>query len=142
MTRRFSWNIIGWAAALSSATALGTLLCAPQTAARADVASYAFERRQIKACVLVSNAASGTLNCNGSNVVVKENAVPYVWYVMDRRMDLKPGGWEFLNPMAPSNITGDIVNRWTCRASASSDPTLANPLFKIGAPLTKNMGAY
>src|SRR5579871_2047981 len=120
MTRRFSWNILRWAAAMAVAAALGTLP-GGSAPARADVASYSFERRQVKACVLVSNAASSTLNCNGSNVLVKENAVPYTWYVMDRRNDLKPGGWEFVNPMAPSNITGDIVTRWTCRAAASSD---------------------
>src|SRR5204863_7230703 len=115
----------------SAAVALGALLPGSTMPARADVTSYSFERRQIKACVLVSNAASSSLNCNGSPVLVKENAVPYVFYVMDKRTDLKPGGWEFVNPLAPSNLTGDIVQRWTCRAAASSDPTLANPLFKI-----------
>ena len=126
-----------WSASLLALGAIsGATLIASRTPGRADATSYSSERRQIKACVLVSSAAS--ILVGGSQV--KENSVPHVFYVMDRRQDLKPAGWEFVNPLASSTITGDIVNRWNKRDN--TDPSLANPAFAIGAPLTKNIGAY
>lgn len=105
---------------------------------RADVFNYAGDRRQIKACVLVSNAAA--------NATGKENAVPHVFYILERRSDLKPNGWEFVNPLAPGNITADIYNRWKQRGNGG-DPAFINGtpqsvVFGVGAPLTKNIGAY
>ncbi|HZT43008.1 MAG TPA: PQQ-binding-like beta-propeller repeat protein [Chthonomonadaceae bacterium] len=111
---------------------------------RADAFSYAGQRRQIKACVLVSNAAV-TTTMSG---LVPENAVPYLFYVLDRRLDTKPAGWEFVNPLAPTTITADIYTRWQNRqAIPGQDPAFVSgsaqsQLFHVGAPLTKNIGAY
>jgi hypothetical protein len=106
--------------------------------AQADTHSYASERRQIKVCVLVTSAAPGT----GGG---PENVVPHTFYVMDRRSDLKPAGWEFVNPMASTTITGDIYTRWQTRGGVT-DPAFANTpdgfAFRTGQPLTKNFGAY
>ncbi len=117
-----------------------TLLAGNLLPAHADTHSYASERRQIKVCVLVSSAASGV----GGG---PENVTPHVFYILDRRTDLKPAGWEFVNPMAPTTITGDIYNRWQQRGSgATPDPAFANTPqgidFRIGQPLSKNFGAY
>src|SRR5579871_2285177 len=112
--------------------------------ARADAFNYAGQRREIKACVLVSNAAQTA----GMNGPVPENAVPYVFYILDRRQDTKPAGWEFVNPLAPTTITADIYTRWQNRqASAGQDPafgagTPQSQEFRVGAPLTKDIGAY
>ena len=116
-----------------------TLMVGSQlTPAHADTHSYASERRQIKACVLVSSAAPGI----GGG---PQNVTPHVFYVMDRRTDLKPAGWEFVNPMAPTTITGEIYNRWQVRGGVL-DPAFANTPagidFRIGQPLSKNFGAY
>ena len=103
---------------------------------RADVFSYAAQRRQIKACVLVMNTASGVgVNNN------PRNAVPYLFYAMERRTDIKPGGWEFVNPLAPSTLTQTIRQRWQDRAF-TTDPTLNLAQFRLNAPITKNLGAY
>ncbi len=117
---------------------LGALLADQRTPAVADTHSYASTKRQIRACVLVSNAASLV----SGGVVIPENAVPYTFYLLDRRTDLKPAGWEFVNPLASSTVTGSIRQRWLARDTSSIDATLANPAFALGAPLTKNLGAY
>lgn len=123
---------------------MGLLLTVAAAMSRADTVSYAGERRQIKACVLVSNAASTVVNGN----TVPENACPYVFYVLDKRADTRPAGWEFVNPLAATTISNDIYTRWQNRQTAANqDPAFVagNPvaqLFHVGAPLTKNIGAY
>ncbi len=136
MTRRCS-RILASLATLTIA-AVSTVLSGLRMPASADAHSYASTKRQIKACVLVSNAATVT----SGGVTYPENSAPYFFYLLDRRTDLKPAGWEFVNPLAASTITGDIRQRWTTRDATSTDTTLSNPAFAIGAPLTKNIGAY
>jgi len=118
-------------------TGLGLLTVQAATTASADTHSYASERKQIRAGVLVTNAAPGI----GGG---PENVTPHVFYIMDRRTDLKPAGWEFVNPQAAATITGDIYTRWQQRSA--SDPAFANTpagvAFRVGQPLTKNFGAY
>jgi len=119
---------------------LGLLTVQATTTASADTHSYASERKQIRACVLVTNAAPG----KGG----PQNLTPHVFYVMDRRTDLKPAGWEFVNPQASTTISGDIYTRWLARANAETNPdpafanTPAGVAFRVGQPLTKNFGAY
>lgn len=110
--------------------------------AQADAVHYTTQTRQVKACVLVSTACSRVVN----GVVVKNNPVPYLFYALDSRGDYKPAGWQFVNPLAPSTITQDIYNRWQVR-QVNPDPAFQNGtpqslLFRGGAPVTKNMGAY
>src|ERR1700709_2513333 len=71
----------------------------------ADVTNYISTRRQIKVCVLVSNAS----------VVgnAKENGTPHLFYILDKRTDLKPAGWSFVNPLAPSSITQAMIKEWS-----------------------------
>jgi len=130
----------GLGRATGAAVAAALLLSSPlfHRAARADAASYASERRQVRACIAVSGAST----VGG----VKENIEPYVFYVMDRRADLKPNGWEFVNPLAATTITGDTYLRWQTRGGGNDPAFQANTpesqVFKVGAPLSKNMGAY
>jgi hypothetical protein len=108
----------------------GVLLFALHTVASADTVNYGL-RRQIRACVLVSSA------CVVNNLPRNHN--PHLFYFLERRTDLKPGGWEFLNPLAPTTLTGEIRSRWAARGI---DPTLNSPAFQAGGPITKNLGAY
>jgi len=119
---------------------LGLILSCPK--AFADATRYTTQTRQIKACVLVSNATSRVVN----GQVVKNDPVPYLFYALDARTDYKPAGWQFVNPLAPSTITQDIYNRWLAR-QINSDPAFQNGtpqslIFRVGAPVSKNMGAY
>lgn len=108
--------------------------------AHADTTNYAAQRRQIKAGVLVTNAAQTNNQA--------DNITPYLFYILDKRDDLKPSGWEFVNPVSGSTITGTIYNRWKNRvANGYTDPafvtgTPESLIFRQGSPLTKNIGAY
>lgn len=113
---------------------LVALLTAMVVPVQADVFNYAPQRRQIKACVLVTNTIVGA-------GLRPQNAAPHVFYVMERRTDVKPGGWEFVNPLAPTTLTGGIRQRWVDRG-LTIDPTLGNAQFRLSAPVLKNMGAY
>lgn len=105
---------------------------------RADTYSYASQRRQIKAGVLVVGSIGSA-----------ENSVPHLFYILDRRTDMKPAGWEFVNPLAPGTLSGEAYARWKARTQnfPNTDPAFDNTKpefakFHIGSPLTKDMGAY
>ena len=87
-------------------------------AARADVASYVAQPRQIKACVLISDATQD-LDA-GSTGLYDSNVTPYVFYAMDTANDLKPAGFSFVNPLAPSVIFSMRRNTSGPRRRASS----------------------
>src|SRR5579871_6987747 len=118
MTRRCALNLMGFAA--TALILLGVMLGFGGRPSKADTHSYASQRRQVKACVLVSNAASKTVVIGGQNVIIPENDVPYVFYMMDSRNDFKPAGWEFMNPLAPATISPDMVQRWQNRDRKST----------------------
>jgi hypothetical protein len=63
-----------------------------------------------------------------------ENPDPYVFYIADARTDLKPAGWSLVNPLAPAQVTQDILSRWTARNG--SQP------FQLGQTITKEMAPY
>src|SRR5882762_5206119 len=104
MIQRYSLRTKGFAWAVLAAL-MGTLLTGAFHRADADTFSYASQRRRIRACVLVVNTATGI----GGG---PQNAAPHLFYVLDKRTDVKPGGWEFVNPLAASTVTPDIANRW------------------------------
>jgi hypothetical protein len=132
--KRYSEKIAQYAlSGLLLLTAL-VAVCAPETA-HAQPTNYAGERRQIRACVLVSSATS--LN----------NPTPHVFYALDNRPDYRPAGWEFINPIAPNTITPKVYARWKARgakdpAFPANNGSAQSQVFEIGAPLTKNIGAY
>ncbi len=127
-----SWTLRALMALLALAATLNAT-----TRANADATNYASQRRQIRACVLVSNASKDIINPTSG----PQNVTPHVFYLMDRRMDLKPGGWDFVNPLAPSTITPAMVARWQTR-SATDTTANDSSIFYSGAQLTKNFGAY
>ena len=127
--------------ALSGAILSGTR----HAPARADASNYTNQRRQIRACVLVSGAAQ---DAGANNLLAPSNTQPYVFYAMDKGNDLKPAGFEFINPLAPGIITPAIYNRWLSRIpNGQTDRAFANGsqesiVFQVNQPVTKNMGAY
>jgi len=105
----------------------------------AQATNYASSRRQIKACVLVSSASQNIVG------VGAQNTVPHIFYALDIRIDVKPGGWEFYNPLAPSQVTADMYRRWQLRGVSDPAFTSGSPeslIFRIGSSLTKNIAAY
>jgi hypothetical protein len=114
--------------------AAATLLAlAPLGAARADAVTYASGKRAFRVGILLVDSTT-----DGSNATTlaagPENPDPYVFHIADQRKDVKPVGWEFINPLAPRVVTQDIIARWSAR-----DPN--NP-YQIGTNVTKDMAAY
>ena len=123
------------------ACAVAAVLGPPRSAA-ADAHNYATTRRQVRAAVIVSSA----LNVQVNNKNLAENPDPHLFYILDSRTDLKPLGMEFVNPLAPPVVTNTIYQRWQDRVR-TTDPafvagTPESNIFRVGAPVTKNMGAY
>jgi len=67
------------------------------------------------------------------------SAAPHVWYNLDANSRLKPAGWNFYNPLAPSIATDDIVARWT---AINGSIGLGAPSPASGDRITKAQGAY
>lgn len=81
--------------------------------------TYSSQRKEIKAGVLIFPAADGKYTVR--------SAAPYVFHVLNERPDVKPKGWEFVNPLAPSTVSDDCALRWGLSA---------------GVPISKNMACY
>ena len=45
------------------------------------------------------------------------NPDPYVFYILNQRNDIKPFGWNIVNPLAPTTVTSTILKRWDARTS-------------------------
>jgi hypothetical protein len=133
---------------LKSYFIIGTLLgCGLLTTkGYADSFVYNNQQRVVNVGMLVC-AAENIANKNGAFPgSYPENPDPNFFYVLDSRTDLKPAGMILENPLAPSVITPAIYQRWDARQNGS-DPafTPGTPqyqIFKVGAQVTKNMGAY
>lgn len=130
---------------------LALLLTGSPAAERAlgDATTYATARRQVRCGVVVCSALDYTFNnASGTTVTAPENTGTHIFYILDSRTDLKPSGLEFVNPMAPPVVTGDIYSRWQSRVrSGAYDPAFdsssnASRLFQVGSKITKNMGPY
>jgi hypothetical protein len=110
--------------------------------AQAATFNYSGSQRQIKACILYSN----DLDADGD--YDQDDFAPYTFYILDQRTDFKPAGWTFVNPLAPGTVSATMFARMQNRAQAFKsgnpiqDPALSQGLFRINAPLTKNMASY
>jgi hypothetical protein len=96
--------------------------------------TYTATKRVFKVCNLLVDSAKYNPNDPQSP---PENSDPYVFYVLDQREDLKPYGWELINPLAPKTVSPEIAARWNYRDRR--DPL--NPYY-VGQPVTKNMACY
>lgn len=140
--KAFSFGFAG----LSGLALFGAILSGTRHApARADASNYTNQRRQVRACVLVSGAAQ---DIGANNSIAPSNTEPYVFYAMDKANDLKPAGLEFVNPLAPTSLTLDAYNRWRNRVPnggtdrAFVNTTSESAVFQVGQPVAKNMAAY
>ncbi len=113
----------------------GLLMFLSALPSHAATFTYSGTRRQIRACILWSN------DTDNDGDFDQDNFAPYVFYILDRRTDIKPAGWEFLNPLAPSTISSTMYNRMVQRGNGV-DPALNQGLARVNGPLNKNMAAY
>ena len=120
-TRKIGWRIgpkLAWLPALTAA-ALGL---APVTT-RAASYTYGSQQRTVNAGVLVVGTASAT-------VANAPDPAPYVFETLNLRADVKPFGWNIVNPRAPSQVDGAIQTRWPA------------PAYSLGQSVIPTMAAY
>ena len=95
------------------------------SAALAQPTTYGKSDIEIKAGVLIFNRALP----NGALI----NSAPHIFYYLDRRNDLKPNGWNFVNPQASTTFTTQQAARWSL---------LTGTAFSAGQKMGKNFAAY
>ena len=95
------------------------------TVAFAQPTTYGKSEIQINAGVLLFNRTTA----NGAYV----NLAPHVFFYMDRRTDLKPVSWTFVNPQSSTSYTSAQSDRWNLLAGGGFSP---------GMRLGKNHAAY
>ncbi|NUL82659.1 MAG: hypothetical protein HUU60_08070 [Armatimonadetes bacterium] len=129
-TKRFDRLIKGGLAALA-------IFSAAQTAI-ADGRGYGPRRAEINAAVVVlSNQPDDPNIAPGAD----DSRDWYAFFALDSRTDLKPPGWEFLNPYAPADTGKRSARYWKVRLSQLSDNQLMryNVLLLSAAPASFRM---
>lgn len=126
------------------AVVLVTLMAAET--AQASSFEYASEKRVIKvANLLVQSARAKSGPGNGPSRTNLESPDPHIFWTLERS-PLKPANWEFVNPLAPSVVTQEVLDRWDFRyAPGYADPNYGGPsnrIVKLGDPIPKWSGAY
>ena len=111
---------------LAAVAALG--VCLPQPG-RAATYSYGSSARTINAGVLfLGHAQQTTANAPDPGA--------YVFQSLNLRPDVKPFGWNIVNPFAPRTVTQAIATRWP--GTRTSNPTG----YGSGQAVTADMAAY
>jgi hypothetical protein len=99
------------------------------SSATAAPLTYAYRSTPIRAgVVLIDSQQTSTVP------PTQANYNPYVFYNLEFNRTIKPGGWTFYNPSAPTRVTPEINTRWSLIDGAASAP--------VGDPITKRNGAY
>ena len=93
-------------------------------AAFAQPTSYGKSEIQIKAGVLLISKPPS----RGEYI----NPAPHIFYYLDRRSDMKPSGWTFVNPQSATTFTSAQATRWNNLVGG----------FSPGQRLGKNYAAY
>jgi hypothetical protein len=138
----------GQAVRLAIAAALAATFC---HAALAASFQYTSEKREIKVGSLLVQSARAETDEPMSRVNL-EDPDPHIFWILERS-PFKPANWEFVNPLAPSVVTQEILERWDFRyrnGGGFNDPAYSDgdPLsggdrvVKLGDSLPKNCGAY
>lgn len=100
------------------------------------------------ACFVSSAAYSGSLTYNNQRKLVRAGVIsfapnalpgfPYMFYIMDQRLDIKPAGWEFLNPMALSNNKA-AASYWEVSINVPFEDIAKFDVLYLGAPVGANL---
>src|SRR5436305_5187493 len=87
--------------------------------------SYAQHANNIKAGIVVIDSAQSFVGAQPINYT------PHVWYNLDSDRMVKPAGWNIYNPRATTQVTQDVVTRWSVFGGV---PALNAGLGKASAP--------
>ncbi len=95
-------------------------------AAMAGPQAYSQRVQNIRAGIVILASAKTSLTSP------PQSAAPYALYNLDSNTSIKPTGWSFTNPFAPSRITPEIYSRWT--QLDSNTPPAGTSISKRNAP--------
>ncbi len=133
---------------LSVLTAVGLWLGGGQYA-EAGTYTYSTQQRTVNAGILLVkstgiNPNNGVAFTNAAGKPIgPDNPNPYIFQILQQRTDIKPFGWNIVNPLAQKTVTGDIQDRWNARYQAITGNTPPNAgIYQLGQKLTANMAAY
>ncbi|MGQ9696880.1 MAG: hypothetical protein ACUVRO_02655 [Armatimonadota bacterium] len=98
----------------------------------AEPVTYGGSGRTLRVGVLV-------VGRQGANTSISTGA-PHLFYVLDSRSDLKPEGWNLVNPMAPPRVDATVLARWN-RDQTPLVPSVDSP-YVAEQQITKDMAAY
>ena len=109
------------------------------TASRTYAATYTYNQssRTINAGILLFDSTTPA----AAPAAGPENVSPYVFYVFNQRADIKPIGWNLVNPLAPPTVTQDILTRWNARTTYLVGSATASG-YTLGQPVTPDMAPY
>ena len=93
----------------------------PVAQARAGAYSYGGNQRIINVGIIMSDSAGQN---QGNDL-----SAPYVFYVLNQRTDVCPGGWVLNNPLAPKTVTTTLLHRYPAQ-------------YALGQTVTPNMAVY
>ncbi len=118
--------------ALLPAAALAVAAVCLPAVSRAATYSYGSSSRTVNAGVVFLGRASTPLVPLNNNPYAFDPA-PYLFHTLNLRPDIKPFGWNIINPLAPRTVTQAIGTRW---------PGYTNGTQVVAPPVTPNMAAY
>lgn len=72
-----------------------------------------------------------------------QSAAPHAWYNLDANRSVKPAGWNFVNPHAPSLVSAATYSRWT-NIESTMGSLIAAPyrVPAVGTRVNKRSSAY
>jgi hypothetical protein len=91
-------------------------------------ATYGQARNPVNCGIVLVPSTGSTQSPGGTN------ADPYVFYNMLKRQDLLPGGWDFVNPYAPTIVDQRIYDRWTAIMGGVAPYSLGDKIQRSTAP--------
>lgn len=100
------------------------------------------------ASFISSAALCGSLTYNNQRKLIQAGVIsfqpgelpglPYMFYIMDQRLDIKPTGWEFVNPMAMSNNKA-AASYWEVSINVPFEDIAKFDVLYLAAPVGKNL---
>ncbi len=103
-------------------------LAATAASALAGPQTFAQRAQNIRAGIVILDSSKPSL------AGVPVDYAPYALYNLDSATTVKPAGWNFYNPFAPSRVTPSIQTRWL-QIDPSNTPA-------VGTPISKRNAAY
>ncbi len=125
---------------LLSVLTAAALCLVPALTARGASYVYGSQQRTVNAGVLINGTASMPVNQPSGALAAPyaPDPSPYVFYLFNLRADVKPFGWNVVNPQAPSVVSVSTTQRWVKDWTVTPHTSY----YAVGQAVHPNMAAY